>query len=283
VKDSNNLHGSIPEELTILSSLEFLILPNNTDNESARITDPQTLASLGALTNLKLLDLSKNLLDITIPKEFGRLSSLEVLDLGQNLLKFTIPTEFRALTSLKELYLNDNRLMGRPETLLQKLEGLEILMLDNNDDFAISSNLTFPTSLKELGLGKNKLFSSVSPELGRLSNLEFLNLEAIGLEGEGLPTEIGLLTSIERLNLGGNALTELPTELGLLKSLCKCIQSQHVFHVAPFSISFSYVDSLSVHGNAFSGVDFKVLCVNNETEIYSECAQEIVCSCCQCS
>jgi Leucine-rich repeat (LRR) protein len=118
-------------------------------------------------------------------------------------LKFRIPTEFGALTSLKELYLNDNLLIvGGPETLLQKLESLEKLWLDNNG-FSILSNLAFPTSLKELGVGKNKLFSSLSPELGRLSNLEFLNLEYTGLEGS-LPTEIGLLTAIERLQLVGS-------------------------------------------------------------------------------
>ena len=71
----------------------------------------------------------------------------------------------------------------------------------------------------ELSLGLNDLTGALPSEIGDLTNLERLNLSGNALSGE-IPEEIGNLTRLEELWLTGNALSgEIPSEIGKLTSL----------------------------------------------------------------
>ena len=71
----------------------------------------------------------------------------------------------------------------------------------------------------ELSLGLNDLTGALPSEIGDLTNLERLNLSGNALSGE-IPEEIGNLTRLEELWLTGNALSgEIPEEIGKLTSL----------------------------------------------------------------
>jgi Leucine-rich repeat (LRR) protein len=251
IVDGNNLRGAIPKELMVLSNLEELCLSNNTygaENHKPSISNPNILHSLGSLTNLKILDLSRNLLEYVIPSEFGQLTNLESLYLNHNRIKFVINIkELKSLTNLKHLVLNDNILLGfKDSDAMQDMVSLEEVNVARNIRFTVPENVTFATDLKILNLEHTEMQSSISTEIGRLTNLEQLFMGGTFRVYGPLPTEIGLLTSLQALDLKSNMLSgtvpstmgamislftvdftgnqmdgELPTELGLLKSLRK--------------------------------------------------------------
>ena len=100
---NNNLVGSIPVELALVSSLEYIELPSN----SLTGTIPSYLF-LGC-PDMKVLILHQNSLDGSIPTTIGIASDLHNLDLGSNaMMAGTIPTEIGGLTVLKSLNLSNN-------------------------------------------------------------------------------------------------------------------------------------------------------------------------------
>ena len=73
----------------------------------------------------------------------------------------------------------------------------------------------------EVSLWLNKLEGELPSELGNLAKLERLNLPLNGLNGD-IPSELGMLSSLQELILLGNQLTgEIPVELGGLTNLEK--------------------------------------------------------------
>ena len=72
----------------------------------------------------------------------------------------------------------------------------------------------------QLELREFGLTGAVPAEIGRLSALRKLFLG--GNQLTSLPAEIGQLTSLRKLNLGSNRLTSVPPEIGQLTSLRSC-------------------------------------------------------------
>jgi len=67
---------------------------------------------LGLLTNLANLDLDSNSLSGAIPSELSTITNVEYLYANNNLLKGTIPSQLGALTKLQSLILSNNTLTG---------------------------------------------------------------------------------------------------------------------------------------------------------------------------
>ncbi|KAI3976095.1 hypothetical protein MKX01_016778 [Papaver californicum] len=89
---------------------------------------------LAKLEHLQYLELYRNKLMGTIPKELGNgLKNLVSLDLYQNNLTGSIPTTLSKLSHLRFLRLNGNRLTGRIPRDLTKLGNLKSLDVSNND------------------------------------------------------------------------------------------------------------------------------------------------------
>ena len=214
--DGNNMAGSIPIEIRGLSKLQYLTISNNTQiyndgNDGTLEKNPlldgiDSLSNIEYLSNLKLLDLSHNLFDATIPASLARMSNLEILSLESNRFKFTIPNEFVLLTNLKQLSISNNRLFGNIEDVIQFLPKLEVLEAAFND-FSISPDLSFPSTIKILTLDQNRITRSpLTSYIGRLSNLQHLNLNRMDIAGQ-LPPEIRFMTNLESLHLGQNTMT----------------------------------------------------------------------------
>ena len=134
-----------------------------------------------------------------IPSEIGLLTTLEKLHLGNNQLEGTIPTEIKNLKSLEAIDLHDNALNGTLPPEIWKLPKLESLKLYGNVISGDISGLASSTSLRHIWIENEK-------EKGNLTG--------------SIPSEIGLLTNLEKLYLGNNQLEgTIPTEIKNLKSL----------------------------------------------------------------
>ena len=69
-----------------------------------------------------------------------------------------------------------------------------------------------------LDLSNNELTGSIPPEIGNLTNLTYLNLG--GNQLTGIPPEIGNLTNLTILSFSHNQLTgSIPSEIGILTNL----------------------------------------------------------------
>ncbi|XP_074277585.1 putative LRR receptor-like serine/threonine-protein kinase At1g74360 [Silene latifolia] len=102
----NNFAGSLPVEISNMSSLQFLDLCFN--QFSGEIP-----TEYGRLTQLQALDLSFNALTGSIPKSLGNLKSLLWLMLKNNSLTGEIPPELGNCSSLLWLNLANNNFQGK--------------------------------------------------------------------------------------------------------------------------------------------------------------------------
>ncbi|GMH02569.1 hypothetical protein Nepgr_004408 [Nepenthes gracilis] len=124
--NTNNLNGSIPSAVGLLTKLKYLFLYSN--KFSGFIP-----SEIGNLTDLQQLDLSANELSGSIPQTIANLASLSVLQLFSNNLSGTVPQELGNLSSLVVLSLDDNQLHGELPSSLVHLSNLQHLSLATNN------------------------------------------------------------------------------------------------------------------------------------------------------
>ena len=172
-------------------------------------TIPTELSSLSSLRDLRLFD---NQLTGSIPLELGNLSDLEQLSLGGNQLTGGIPSELGSLSKLQYLSLHNNALTGAIPTELGNLSNLKSLHLFNN---SLTGNIPVElgnlTNLERMSLRDNALTGAIPAELGNLSNLQSLFLFHNSLT-DPLPRSLMNLTALERFAFGGNDGLCAPTD-----------------------------------------------------------------------
>ncbi|CAB9507380.1 LRR receptor-like serine threonine-protein kinase At4g08850-like [Seminavis robusta] len=169
------------------------------------------------------LQLERTLLQGTIPRElFVTMPSLTGIDLMHNQLHGSVPsTTTKNLTKLEFLLLGNNQLTGSlPRNLLQDLPTLKELVLAGNK---LTGELPQPppnnNKLRILSLASNHLVGSIPTSYGeQLGGLQKLHLDGnSGLKG-AVPSELGLLPNLERLQLDGTSLSgDMPAEVCALR------------------------------------------------------------------
>lgn len=97
----NDVRGTLPSELVLLSQLRFLILEE------------------GILTG-------------TIPSLLGNIITLEEIDLNYNLIQGPLPESLFTLSNLSQLDLNDNELTGTISPNIGQLSQLSFFQIDQN-------------------------------------------------------------------------------------------------------------------------------------------------------
>ncbi|XVF28989.1 hypothetical protein REPUB_Repub15cG0080900 [Reevesia pubescens] len=188
----NWISGVLPEMIAdILPQLRVLILSDNLMNGSI----PNSLCHIKTLI---VLELSKNTLSGNIPNCWRDHQDIEVLDLSSNNLSGVIPSSIGHLDSLRWLVLSNNKLNGELPLALKNCSSLKFLDLGEN---ALSGNVPkwIGDSFLFLGvlrLRKNKFNGSIPSQLCQLSiRLQILDLAENNLKGR-IPLCFGNLTSM---------------------------------------------------------------------------------------
>ncbi|KAL2324591.1 hypothetical protein Fmac_023649 [Flemingia macrophylla] len=132
---SNNLSGSVPLEMYVLTGLQSLNLSNN----QLMGTIPQ---EIGNLLQLESFDLSRNHFSGEIPESMSALHYLGVLNLSFNNFVGKIPssgTQLQSFTSLS--YMGNSDLCGTPLPKIcpQDEKSIDIVGNDDDDQFEVDS------------------------------------------------------------------------------------------------------------------------------------------------
>ncbi|KAG2493804.1 hypothetical protein HYH03_008023 [Edaphochlamys debaryana] len=162
--------------------------------------------SLGLLTLLRALDLSRNGALRELPEGVCGLTALTSLDLSHNALE-SLPLGLGRLSRLLELRLDGNQLSYLPPALAG-LPCLTALHASYNRLTALPSELGAATCLTGIYVSHNRL-TAIPPDIGqlrhRLSELQLHNNHL-----SVLPRELGLLASLTRLTTSANPLVHPP-------------------------------------------------------------------------
>ncbi|XP_023747848.2 receptor-like protein 47 [Lactuca sativa] len=153
--------------------------------------------SLCRRTDLKGLDLSRNMLSGKIPNCMGNLQGLVIMSISSNQLSGAIPSSIALISSLFWLNLNKNNFTGEVPPELGNLQGLGVLDLGDNKLYGNIPNWIGKklTSLVVLRLHKNNFTGRIPPSLCKNSNLQILDLAYNNLTGT-IPRCVGNLNGM---------------------------------------------------------------------------------------
>ncbi|KAL9364642.1 hypothetical protein Peur_042515 [Populus x canadensis] len=193
---SMSLAGNLSDRiggLTELRSLDLSFDPNVTGSLTPR---------LGDLKNLKILILAGCGFSGSIPDELGNLAELSFLALNSNILSGRIPASLGKLSKLYWLDLAENQLTGTIPISKNSSPGLEQLL-----------------NAKHFHFNRNQLSGFIPRELFS-SDMMLIHVLFDGnrLEGE-IPSTLGLVKTLEVLNLANNKLTGPFPDLTKMDSL----------------------------------------------------------------
>ncbi|WVZ69770.1 hypothetical protein U9M48_018505 [Paspalum notatum var. saurae] len=121
-------------------------------------------ATLGRLTNLRVLSLRSNRILGPVPDDLLRLPGLKSLFLQQNRLSGAIPQGIEGLAGLERLVLSDNNLSGPIPFALNNLTALRVLRLDGNGLSGPIPSISIP-GLGVFNVSDNNLNGSIPKSL----------------------------------------------------------------------------------------------------------------------
>lgn len=186
--NANGLQGTIPDEVSWLTSLERLELVLN--DISGTIPE-----QLGQLTLLRSINIEANKLTGEIPSAIlsGATSTLQNMSFAHNLLGGTLASALGQLTDLRYMAVEQNKLTG-----------------------SIPTTIGNCTSLVSLELSENRLSGPLPSEIGRMSLMADFRVFGNQLTGS-IPTEVGLMNSAFRFYTDNNSMAgPIPSEFGIL-------------------------------------------------------------------
>lgn len=199
--------SEIPDALFGLQWLQVLDLSRN-------YLVPGVFSDLKDLAGLRAINLSGNLLALTLPASFGDLpQAIEEISIDDNNVE-ALPIEALNLSSLSWFSARRNLLREIPGQVLGAWSNLTYLDLRQNKLVTLPPEIGACTSLLELYLNDNALVELPS-ELGHCGKLEVLSVQRNKLTS--VPLSLGGCISMQTLDFTGNVLTEIP--IGMLGRL----------------------------------------------------------------
>ncbi|CAI8593285.1 unnamed protein product [Vicia faba] len=209
-----DLPGTLPPELTRLRYLQNLDLSRNYLNG----TIPKQWGSMMSISKIALLG---NRLTGSIPAEIANISTLQILELWNNQMSGNLPPELGNLTQIQTLRLSSNNFSGELPATLAKLTTLLVFRIEDNQFFGkIPDYIQNWTSLNTLVIQGSGLSGPIPSGISLLRNLTDLRISDLnGSEYAPLP-ELDKMTSLKTLVLRNcNMSGKLYDNLGTITSL----------------------------------------------------------------
>ncbi|KHG16365.1 TMV resistance N [Gossypium arboreum] len=187
--------------------------------------------SIGNLSSLVLLNLKdcRNLVDL--PGSIGGCKSLKSLNLSGCYKVEYLPENLQQIEFLKELDLSETS-MTKPPPFIFQFKNLKVLSFNGINRTSSKLQKQLPSLLKVIQRGRTNSMALMLPSLLGLSSLRTLNLRDCNLCEGDIPSDICRLSSLNRLDLGGNNFIGIPsclTQISKLVSLrlsdCKALKS----------------------------------------------------------
>ncbi|KAI3796764.1 hypothetical protein L1987_39449 [Smallanthus sonchifolius] len=182
--------------------------------------------SLAKLPYIKNIDLNRNYLNGTIPREWAS-TKLEYLSLESNMFSGTVPAELGNLENLVNLRLSSNNFTGRIPSL-ERLKQLMILEIHGSGlEGPIPASISLLSNLNELRISDLRGGSSPFPNLSNMTNMKNLYVTANSLNGSvprWLENEPGLLPTVK-----GNRFVDLSYNHFTEQTIPGCRESLNLF------------------------------------------------------
>lgn len=245
----NELYGTLPRELSLLTELKRFVAPNNA--LLGNLDDP-----FHGLSLLDTIVISKNRLNGTIPGAvLERNSGLGVFDVGwnsmtgtlpdilisgklshlqihENRLSGTIPANIGNATRLQILDLQGNNLIGSIPDSLYDLPILGIFTVNNNTNFGgiVDTRIGHLTSLSRFEAGSTSIGGTIPDELYQLTLLRTLILSNSSMSGPLKEDLHKLHATLMQLKLNANGFSgPLPTALDVMTGLQQLLLDDNSF------------------------------------------------------
>lgn len=281
----NNLEGSIPRELSKLSSLTEIRLSQN------KITG--TIPSeIGELKQLEVIRLQRNELSGTLPREISNCRGLIELDFSRNNIHGNIPSIWGSMPSLSLLSLEQNELSGTLPSDLGRFRAIATMKIHTNQ---LTGSIPFEfgdlhRTLNVLELNRNNLVGSIPSSIGKLSNLQALVLHENSFSG-AIPSSIyENLSKIHTFSLYDNRLTgTIPNMISFWSKVEDFdLSFNHgIYGTIPRILgNFTMLESMSLHSTNLTGIVPTELCSFiglRLKELRADCSGEspkVSCDCC---
>jgi len=244
----NGLSGEIPPSIAMLLDLEVINLSSN------KLNGADGAKAMKNLPFLKEIHLSHNFLSGNVG-QLGTSESLRIVDLSFNSIQGSIPGNFGEGKTLQYLYFNNNELHGTIPNGIGNLNNLVKLDISNNKlSGSLPSTLGDLSMLQSLNLNSNNLRGVLPTELGYLSQLSMLQISGNGFTI--IPKELLALKNLQTLSVSDNDLSgSLPTYIGLATSLVHLDLSKNKFsYQLPYEMSsLGIIEELYLNNNQFDG------------------------------
>ncbi|XP_051152023.1 probable leucine-rich repeat receptor-like serine/threonine-protein kinase At3g14840 [Andrographis paniculata] len=221
---AQNLNGSVPKEIIGLPFIEEI-------------------------------ELSRNYLSGTIPKEWGTLKLRNISLLG-NRVTGSIPKELGNISTLGNLTLEYNQLSGPLPTELGDLLSItKFSILSNNFTGELPPELGKLTTLKDFRIGDNNFTGRIPDFIQNWKNITRLVIQASGLSGPIPPgiADLTKLTDLRISDLSGNDTTTFPdlSNISELKTLI--LRSCNIVGTLPKNLGAMKPTVLDLSFNKLSG------------------------------
>jgi Leucine-rich repeat (LRR) protein len=189
--NQNNLYGSFPPEISMLTKLDTLNLFCNfitggteylskcTELTILALTSNLLKGSLDFIQNLKnliVLELSNNYITSEIPIEIGIFHNLQIMDLSSNYITGSIPTELSKLTNLEVFNLGENNMTGTIPNIFVSMTKLKSIFLNNNNFMGMLPEL-YNKRISEVYVGSNHFTGRIPESWAKLNFLFNVHLD----------------------------------------------------------------------------------------------------------
>jgi Leucine-rich repeat (LRR) protein len=206
----NNLKGSIPPEIALLTTLISIDLTEN-------LLTGGIPTQIFTLPLLQTLWIFVNEITGSIPTEIGLASSLIHYAQFNNLMTGTVPTQIGILSNLEleAFQVEFSGMTGDIPSEIGQLKQLRLLYMAYNDlTGTVPTELGLASSISDCHLYVNQLTGTIPTEIANWPNGYVLYWEFNFFTGT-MPTQLGRLTNAAELYFGSNLLSgTIPTEIG---------------------------------------------------------------------